>query len=457
MQYVAGRQTLAIFRSADGFTVEILAPLTWPFEKQNEQMTVNHHRHISVLQHAQARYKTAILQHKSKKILKDIVRATLPAMAIPSYDRSARDEGIIKLVLYTLRNIAIIEHPAPGECETGEEIDRSATITAYTEQNVLDLLLTTASSIADDFKAQDTVIMEALYHLIKGLDVEAVFRSDGEESEKRGKDLAQLLKKEDDLKRGISRASTRHNRFGSTIWMQRIDGTRSFVSGQDALLSKETGLEKLDKAKKWKKARGADKAGVSLKTEFDMTVSLTTGAKKHMRRFVEDFIDSGFNPLFESIRRAIERDVERLLESHIKQCFYLVAWFLEAERVRRRISTKERKKKGLPAEEDNFAVVAVVLSQQFLTTLNRKMVEWFDIKQWTALQSGMRCFTQILYTVQEMALSPIEDDQEIAENIQNRLFYEETTMDLIYNICRSYTKQPFKYVALLYLVGAAGS
>jgi replication fork protection complex subunit Tof1/Swi1 len=74
------------------------------------------------------------------------------------------------------------------------------------------------------------------------------------------------------------------------------------------------------------------------------------------------------------------------------------------------------------------------------------MVNWFDLKQWTELQAGMRCFTQILYTVQDMTLSPIEDDQEIAENIQNRLFYEETTMDLVHNICKSYTKQPFKLV-----------
>ena len=410
-------------------------------------MTVNHHRHIPVLRHAQARYKTAILQHKSKKILKDIIRAGLPAMAMPSYDREACDEGIINLILYTLRNIAVIEHPTPGENETGEEINRSATITAYAEQNVLDLLLTIASGIANDFKVQDTVVMEVLYHLITGLDVETVFRSDGEESEKCGNDLAQLLKREDDLKRAASRASTRHNRFGSTIWMERNDGTRSFVSGQVALLSKETGLEKLDNAKKWKKARRADKAGVSLKTDFDMRVSLTIGAKKHIRKFIEEFIDAGFNPLFESIRRAIDRDVERLLDSHIKQYFYLVAWFLEAERVRRRIAAKEQRNKGLPAEADSFAVVAAALNQLFLITLNRKMIEWFDMKQWTALQSGMRCFTQILYTVQEMALSPIEDDQEMAENIQNRLFYEETTMDLIYNICRSYTKQTFKYAA----------
>lgn len=51
-----------------------------------------------------------------------------------------------------------------------------------------------------------------------------------------------------------------------------------------------------------------------------------------------------------------------------------------------------------------------------------------------------------LLTVQDMAVSPLEDDQDIADSIQNRLFYEETTLDLVAQILRSYTKQPFGYV-----------
>jgi replication fork protection complex subunit Tof1/Swi1 len=58
----------------------------------------------------------------------------------------------------------------------------------------------------------------------------------------------------------------------------------------------------------------------------------------------------------------------------------------------------------------------------------------------------MRCFTQILLTVQEMAQSPLEDDQEIADNIQNRIFYEETTHDRILTITRGYTDQGFGYL-----------
>lgn len=69
-----------------------------------------------------------------------------------------------------------------------------------------------------------------------------------------------------------------------------------------------------------------------------------------------------------------------------------------------------------------------------------------DNKEWEDLTAQMRCFTQILLTVQEMAVSPMEDDQEIAENIQNRIFYEETTHDRIIAIVRGYKDQGFGYL-----------
>lgn len=51
-----------------------------------------------------------------------------------------------------------------------------------------------------------------------------------------------------------------------------------------------------------------------------------------------------------------------------------------------------------------------------------------------------------LLTVQDMALSPLEEDQEIAENMQNRIFYEEDTLELILSLLRNYKAQPFGYL-----------
>jgi len=246
--------------------VELLVPLTWPFERYNEQSTVNHHRHIPVLRFAQAAYKKSILQHPSKRILSNIVRIALPSIDLPPKERTERDEGIIKLVLYFFRNLAMIEHPMITETDTGEEISRSATIGALREQNVLYFLLFISSNVGNKFNTQDTVTMEVIYHLVKSVDIEKMFLTNDQESQKQSQDLTTLLKLEDEMKRASIRgASTRHNRFGTTVWIERSDKTRSFVSGQGALLGKSTGLDKMDASKKWKKPSGADTKGISRK------------------------------------------------------------------------------------------------------------------------------------------------------------------------------------------------
>ena len=61
-----------------------------------------------------------------------------------------------------------------------------------------------------------------------------------------------------------------------------------------------------------------------------------------------------------------------------------------------------------------------------------------DERSWLDLNAGMKCFTQILLTVQEMTNSLNDDDLEIAENIQNRIFYEQTTHDCVLSVLRSF-------------------
>ncbi|KAH0615023.1 uncharacterized protein H6S33_000659 [Morchella sextelata] len=435
--------------------IEILVPLTWPLDKPLSEMTQNHHRHQPVLIHAQASYKSTILRHPSRKILSSVARVALPSVAIPATERTERDEGIIRLVLYFFRNIAMIEHPNPNESDTGEDINRCATIEAFNDQNVMHLLLAIASNMGGEFVTQDVVVMEAVYHLLKSVDIEQLFRTEEEERNKKAGSLTDLLKREDEMKRAAARSrSTRHNRFGTTVWMEKDDGRRAFVSGQGALLGKDTAQKKMDSSKKWKKPKGSDVKGVGRKTEFDLVVTLEGASKPQMRTFVEDFLDAGFNPLFSHVRRAIDRDAERLLNTNQRQFFYLVAWFLKAERARRKAAAKLQQQQptadaaavDAAAVDDSFSLVASVLNQEMLITLNRRMTEWYESKSWLELQSGMRCFTQILLTVQDMTASPLEEDQEIAENIQNRLFYEETTLDLIIGILRSYTKQPFSWL-----------
>nr|AAD41625.1 drug resistance protein MdrA [Aspergillus nidulans] len=432
--------------------VELLVPLTWPLEIHGE-MTVNHHRHIPYLQQAQVGYKRGILNMASCGILRAVIRIGLPSMAIPPSERTARDEGILKIMLYLLRNIAIITANARLAAEgEEEETSRSATINAFHDQDVFALLLTLCSNVSDDFNMLDIPLLEILFHMVRGIDVEKLFMNDAQRSAKRTDELNDLLRQESSMRREYAKnAPTRHGRFGTMIWVKRDDAKMSTVSGQDVLRDEQTTLYKMDQSKRWNKPRRGRKAqDMSVNNDFNTPVHISPSATTNLRMFVEEFLDSGFNPLFVHVRKAIERESIRVLDINKRHFLYTVSWFLGAERARRARQREKYaqsgKKPDNELEPDSFGLVAGVLNQETFVFLNRSMQNSLDNKEWDDLNAAMRCFTQILLTVQEMSQSPLEEDQEIAENIQNRIFYEETTHDRILAILRGYTDQGFGYL-----------
>ncbi|KAJ5895404.1 hypothetical protein N7495_007095 [Penicillium taxi] len=431
--------------------LELLVPLTWPVEFHS-QMTVNHHRHTPYIQQAQVQYKRGILKYGGSNLLRTTIRIALPSMAIPRSEREARDDGILKLMLYFIRNVVMITSNTRLAAEgDDEETSRSTTINAFKEQDAFALLLTMCSNVGEDFNLQDVVLLETLFHIVKGVNVEKLFLDEEQKKAKQTDELGDLLRKETVVRRQYAKnAPTRHGRFGTMIWVKRDDAKMSTVSGQDVLRDDQTTLHKMDQSKKWNKPQSRRRQEeVSQLNNFNMTTHLTPSASKDLRNFVEEFLDSGFNPLFTHVRKAIEREAERVLDINVRQFFYTIGWFLDAERARRTRQLSQRSKEGKSAknvEPDSFGLVAGVLNQEMFISLNRAMQNSLDNKEWEDLTAQMRCFTQILLTVQEMAVSPIEDDQEIAENIQNRIFYEETTHDRIIAIIRGYKDQGFGYL-----------
>ena len=156
--------------------LQLLVPLTWPIELEEDKTTVNHLRHTPYLQLAQVGYKRAILHYEDARILRTAVRIGLPSMAQPRRERSKRDEGIIKLLLYLFRNMAMITQPQNLPSQGDEnEISPSATINVFQEQDVFNLLLTIGSGASDEFQEQDVIILETLFHLLKGVDPKKLF------------------------------------------------------------------------------------------------------------------------------------------------------------------------------------------------------------------------------------------------------------------------------------------
>ncbi|KAI0405199.1 timeless protein [Xylaria palmicola] len=424
---------------------EIMVPLTWPLERDFEQMTVNHHRHVPVLQLAQIGYKRAIINYDAAQILHTAVRVALPSMALSRGDRTARDEGIIKLVLLFFRNVAMIS-PPPGVKYDGDEsqISRSALIDAFSYQDILITLLTIASNIGEDFNHEGVILMEIIFHLVKRVDVAKLFMNDKQLSNTKANELAAMMSKEAAMHRPYNRkAPSRHNRWGTMIWVDRGDGKMSTVTGQDALLDAATRQQKMDNSKVFRPPRRPAKAEMEPK-DLGPPVTLNARARQQLKSFVEEFLDSGFNPLFQHLRKKLDDQKDYIFEYHSRQFFYLIAWFLEAERARRRADKASRSTN--PADVGSFNLVAGVLNQQMFITLNRAMADSMDNKRWQDLCAIMRCFTQILLTVQEMLESGHEEDEEIAENTLSRIFYEEETHDRVANIAKFYKDQGFEYL-----------
>ncbi|KAF7543921.1 hypothetical protein G7Z17_g10347 [Cylindrodendrum hubeiense] len=424
---------------------EVMVPLTWPMEKDRERMTVNHHRHIPVLELTQVGYKRAIINFDGARILHTAVRVALPSMAVPIGDRTPRDHGIIKLVLFFLRNMAMIE-PPPNVKYDGDEsqISRSATVDAFSYQDIFLVILTLASNMGEDFRTEDTTVMEIIYHLVKQVNAEKLFMNEQQLSKARTGELSAMMEKESSMLKAVNRKGpTRHNRFGTMIWVKREDGKMSSLSGQDALADAATRNKKIDSVKTFRPPRRTRKADKD-EQDLGLPVKLNSRASDQLRSFVEEFLDSGFNPLFLHIRKTIDREASHVMQYHRRQFFYLVAWFLDAERMRRKSKKKSESKST--EEVSSFNLVAAVLNQEMFITLNKALHESYEYKDWNELTAVMRCFTQILLTVQEMADSGNEDDEEIAENVLSRLFYEEATHDIIANIIRTYKDQGFNYL-----------
>ncbi|OHW91703.1 replication fork protection complex subunit tof1 swi1 [Colletotrichum incanum] len=425
---------------------EIMVPLTWPMERDAERMTVNHHRHMPVLELAQVGYKRAIINFDGAQILNTAVRAALPSMAIAIGDRTPRDQGIIKLMLFFLRNMAMIT-PPPGVQYDGDEtqISRSTTIDAFSFQDIFAVLLMIASNMGEDFRTEDVILMEVIYHLVKQVDIKKLFMDERQLNKAKAQELSSMMSKETAMRNTYNRkAPTRHNRFGTMVWMQRDDGKVSTITGQDALADSATRQKKLDESKTFKPPRRAKKEELESK-DLGAPVKLNARANGQLRTFVEDFLDAGFNPLFEHVRKSLDREASHVLSYHRRQFMYLVAWFLEAERTRRK-SKRDSKQPGSAEEVSSFNLVAGVLNQPMFVTLTKTMHDSWEHKDWPTLTAAMRCFTQILLTVQEMTESGNEDDEEIAENTLSRLFYEDSTHDLIANVVRQYKEQGFEYL-----------
>ncbi|KAK6347716.1 Topoisomerase 1-associated factor 1 [Orbilia javanica] len=421
--------------------VELLVPLTWPLNKTELSMTVNHHRHMAVLQRSQAFYKKNIITHQSGYILKACCVNALPPMAMALSERTPRDEGIIRLVLFLIRNILQIEGLETENDNIWDVISKSSTVESLDKQGVFSLILSIISGVPELFQQQDVIVVEILFYLLLGVDIrQLVAPTPGSGAAKPLDPLAHILKTE--MPPLGQKTQSRHTRFGTTVVLKKEDGQKKVITGHGALADEGTGLRKLDATKKWRKPQHS---GSKKYTMFGGRTHLSLSAQDKLCRFFGQILVSGFSCLFHSVRKAIERDSERILgNTHIAQLFFVGGSFMELGRA--------LKSNGvvLPGSRTvKLREFSTLLQPETFIVLFRHIREGLESKLWDYVQSGCRYFTQALLVVSDMIHSQDHDDESLAENIFNRLFYEETLHELVITVLRSGRKQTVEYLDTL--------
>lgn len=430
--------------------LELLVPLTWPIVL-NPESSESYFFHSPSLRRSYILYKQAILTHPKQRVFRAIIRLCLPALQADPEKRSARDEGILKLAIFFIRNILQIN--VKDDPNESEDIARSNEVQVLSNQTVLDFLVMIASGIGESFKFHSAPVMECIYHLLYGLKIHQVLDIlpdfTASTIAKPHQALKELLAMEKTVKQNMQRtAPTRHNRFGTIISVQTPDNGRLTVSGQPALLNTSLTLGNLDAAKKWHRPKRVD---IKNRQEWDVNINLTEETRSQLNVFVVSFLDSGYNPLFGDLRKVFERELgeysKTLLPEHQVQFLYLVSWFLEAERARHVIKATFAKRGSVRKEEDYNRVASTLNQTMFIIVMN-SMRNSYEDKQWHIVYASMLCFKEILNTVNQMESQGTEEMQDMAENIKSRLFYEEHSLDLLAQIPKTAHARDISYLNL---------
>lgn len=154
----------------------------------------------------------------------------------------------------------------------------------------------------------------------------------------------------------------------------------------------------------------------------------------------------------------MQREDDKIVEKDYPRYYYTMKWFLEYHgyehkaAVRRKANEFNLPNEDVPAKDSNenndfdYSLVASALNLRTVLFCLRHMRIKTDDKAWFEVQMAVDCFRQMLVTVGAMAKSDFEEHREVAEHIQQNLYYEQTSFDLFLDILKRYKNQSYGYL-----------
>lgn len=438
--------------------LELLVLLTWPAVPKANALD-QQKLQFDALNRAQLEYKLVMLHFNRGRTLKAVIRLALPAVSKPRWERDARENATIKLVVLLVRNLlATSQAPltkttansklaaptAPSVRE--QDVGVLAVVAAFDANRVFQLLLTLALGLGSDFDKAIYAgpVLECVYLLTK--DVEPALLTAPEVANREAPltaaaagalDLQRLLATEKAMKQRQQRQLLlRHGRFG-TMLLVRTATASYVVLGQRALRDTRATLAQLDTAKRWKRA-------LAFRYDSDEYTGdprpVGAAAAAPLRQFVAGLLTSGgFNTVVEAVAgMALGDDVD---EHERAALFCVLAWFFGFQRQQAR------------ASGGDFGAVGAGLSEVVFVLLVGFFRELFEGKRWSAVHAAMACFNQLLGLATELfnrpqLLDAAEVDRELAEGIVRKLFAQLEFLGLLVALPKTAAKHLPRYLAL---------
>ncbi|GAA5927146.1 hypothetical protein JCM1841_006062 [Sporobolomyces salmonicolor] len=423
--------------------VELIGAMTWPINVAEElrdaqllgelKQTIDY----STLLNAQLSYKSEILRSGALRQMHIILGNSL---AKNRRDRTPKDENVISLVLHTFRNLAAMKDRVLTS-ESADAIEESSLqselILQLSSENILELLLAMAAQAdSSDYAPWNMVVLDILHLIFRSVKPEELLIPVQKIEGNRLKDLLDLEARQQSDLFGIK--GSRHSRFGTTIAVQS-DGKKYILHKQSTLAE---GPEKtLDKVKrsKAKKVRQED--------DLAPPAKLRPEAIKVLYETSKLFLESAFNPFFASTLRDIRMERLKVRESDTIRFLFLARFFLEFFL----LVYREEEARGishLSEEGHDFGLIAEMTEPQAIGFVTQRLKVALEEKPplWTDLHAGIDCFTQILLTIEALQASGNPEHVDVAEILQNKLYYEAETLDLVLTVLVKYNAQSYKYL-----------
>lgn len=441
--------------------VELLVPMTWPTDKSLDDEDEEQAKEDPNLMNIYRKYKLDLLR---PGVFETILALIMKSVRIPERDRSIIDQSTIRLALYLFRNLTAIPDLNTSQSASMEQLKLSrlqeTLLIRYYEADVIEFLLTIASN-SDKNQANGSewnmLVLESIYNIVNRVNPKDIILyriSDGLERadlSHLSSKLSSLLTEESRKKKQKTQYTpSRHNRFGGTYTLD-WDGKKRVSHKQVAGFADPSLIIEGDK--------GVNRVGLKRKLEdTSSTRDIYQNGKSimYLKLTAQSFIQSCFNVFYTSIMKDMQREDFKIVKQDYSRYFYTMKWFLEYHGYEEE-ATAKRKSSTLyiptmtdDVDHDNkdftFGYVAAALDLKAILFCLRHVRAKLDSKEWFDVQMATDCFGQMLVSVGIMARSNEEEYKNVAEHIQSNLFYEQSHLDLLVEVLKSYSRQSFGYL-----------